>query len=176
MGNFWSRWINSIKKETRILMVGLDAAGKTSLLYKFKLGDTVLTTPTIGFNVETIEYRNLNMHVWDVGGQDRVRPLWRHYFSNVQAIIFVVDAHDRTRIDEAKEELYKILNESSLSDIPLLVYCNKQDLPASMTIAEISDIMDLHGQKRRSWYAQGSSAVTGAGVYEGMDWLAKICK
>ena len=72
------------KKEMRILMVGLDAAGKTTILYKLKLGEIVPTIPTIGFNVETVEYKNISFTVWDVGGQDKIRPLWRHYFQNTE--------------------------------------------------------------------------------------------
>ena len=92
------------KKDVRILMVGLDAAGKTTILYKLKLGEIVTTIPTIGFNVETVEYKNISFTVWDVGGQDKIRPLWRHYFQNPQGLIFVVDSNDRERIQEAKEE------------------------------------------------------------------------
>ena len=77
--------------------VGLDAAGKTTILYKLKLGEIVTTIPTIGFNVETVEYKNIQFTVWDVGGQDKIRPLWRHYFSNTQGLIFVVDSNDRDR-------------------------------------------------------------------------------
>ena len=83
------------KKEMRILMVGLDAAGKTTILYKLKLGEIVTTVPTIGFNVETVEYKNISFTVWDVGGQDKIRPLWRHYYQNTQGLIFVVDSNDR---------------------------------------------------------------------------------
>ena len=90
-------------KEMRILMVGLDAAGKTTILYKLKLGEIVTTIPTIGFNVETVEYKNISFTVWDVGGQDKIRPLWRYYFQNTQGIIFVVDSNDRDRIAEARE-------------------------------------------------------------------------
>merc|ERR1712195_452377 len=77
------------KKDCRILMVGLDAAGKTTILYKLKLGEVVTTIPTIGFNVETVEYKNIAFTVWDVGGQDKIRPLWRHYYTNTEGIIFV---------------------------------------------------------------------------------------
>eukprot|EP00456_Euglypha_rotunda_P045277 TRINITY_DN3583_c0_g1_i7.p1 TRINITY_DN3583_c0_g1~~TRINITY_DN3583_c0_g1_i7.p1 ORF type:complete len:125 (+),score=26.96 TRINITY_DN3583_c0_g1_i7:137-511(+) len=98
---FWSRMFG--KKEMRILMVGLDAAGKTTILYKLKLGEVVTTIPTIGFNVETVEYKNISFTVWDVGGQDKIRPLWRHYYQNTQGIIFVVDSNDRDRIDDSKE-------------------------------------------------------------------------
>uniref|UniRef100_A0A672G588 ADP-ribosylation factor 4 n=1 Tax=Salarias fasciatus TaxID=181472 RepID=A0A672G588_SALFA len=86
------------KKQMRILMVGLDAAGKTTILYKLKLGEVVTTIPTIGFNVETVEYKNICFTVWDVGGQDKIRPLWRHYFQNTQGLIFVVDSNDRERV------------------------------------------------------------------------------
>merc|ERR1712100_372560 len=78
------------KREMRILMVGLDAAGKTTILYKLKLGEIVTTIPTIGFNVETVEYKKINFTVWDVGGQDKIRPLWRHYYQNTQGLILVV--------------------------------------------------------------------------------------
>jgi len=97
------------KKQMRILMVGLDAAGKTTILYKLKLGEIVTTIPTIGFNVETVEYKNICFTVWDVGGQDKIRPLWRHYFQNTQGLIFVVDSNDRERITEAQEELQKMV-------------------------------------------------------------------
>ncbi|KAJ8467145.1 hypothetical protein OPV22_029697 [Ensete ventricosum] len=82
------------KKEMRILMVGLDSAAKTTILYKLKLEEIVTTIPTIGFNVETVEYKNISFTVWDVGGQDKIRPLWRHYFQNAQGLIFVVDSND----------------------------------------------------------------------------------
>ncbi|VDM15217.1 unnamed protein product [Wuchereria bancrofti] len=101
------------KKQVRILMVGLDAAGKTTILYKLKLGEIVTTIPTIGFNVETVEYKNISFTVWDVGGQDKIRPLWRHYFQNTQGLIFVVDSNDRERIEESRAELHKMLSEVS---------------------------------------------------------------
>lgn len=90
-------------------LVGLDAAGKTTILYKLKLGEIVTTIPTIGFNVETVEYKNICFTVWDVGGQDKIRPLWRHYFQNTQGLIFVVDSNDRERITEAQDELQKMV-------------------------------------------------------------------
>merc|ERR1711948_108739 len=94
------------KKDVRILMVGLDAAGKTTILYKLKLGEIVTTIPTIGFNVETVEYKNISFTVWDVGGQDKIRPLWRHYYQGTQGLIFVVDSNDRDRIQESHDELH----------------------------------------------------------------------
>jgi ADP-ribosylation factor protein 1 len=167
--NLFDRFMG--KKEMRILMVGLDAAGKTTILYKLKLGEIVTTIPTIGFNVETVEYKNIQFTMWDVGGQDKIRPLWRHYFQNTQAIIFVVDSNDRDRIVEAREELQRMLNEDELRDAILLVFANKQDLPNAMNAAEITDKLGLHSLRQRAWYIQSTCATSGDGLYEGLDWL-----
>ncbi|KAB5556096.1 hypothetical protein OIU76_003187 [Salix suchowensis] len=160
------------KKEMRILMVGLDAAGKTTILYKLKLGEIVTTIPTIGFNVETVEYKNISFTVWDVGGQDKIRPLWRFYFQNTQGLIFVVDSNDRDRVVEARDELHRMLNEDELRDAVLLVFANKQDLPNAMNAAEITDKLGLHSLRQRHWYIQSTCATSGEGLYEGLDWLS----
>ncbi|KAF2295379.1 hypothetical protein GH714_032706 [Hevea brasiliensis] len=160
------------RKEMRILMVGLDAAGKTTILYKLKLGEIVTTIPTIGFNVETVEYKNVSFTVWDVGGQDKIRPLWRHYFQNTQGLIFVVDSNDRERISEARDELHRMLSEDELRDATLLVFANKQDLPNAMTVSEITDKLGLHSLRQRRWYIQATCATSGQGLYEGLDWLS----
>ncbi|KAJ4297072.1 Arf GTPase arf1 [Collariella sp. IMI 366227] len=171
-------WLSLLmkQKEMRILMVGLDAAGKTTILYKLKLGEVVTTIPTIGFNVETVEYRNIQFTVWDVGGQDKIRPLWRHYFQNTQGIIFVVDSNDRDRVPEAREELQRMLNEDELRDALLLVFANKQDLPNAMSVAEITDKLGLHSLRQRTWYIQSTCATSGDGLFEGLDWLAQEIK
>ncbi|XP_072926808.1 ADP-ribosylation factor 1-like [Hemitrygon akajei] len=159
------------KKEMRILMVGLDAAGKTTILYKLKLGEIVTTIPTIGFNVETVEYKNVSFTVWDVGGQDKIRPLWRHYFQNTQGLIFVVDSNDRERVSEAREELTRMLAEEELNGAVLLVLANKQDLPNAMTASEITDKLGLHQMHTRSWYIQATCATSGDGLCDGLEWL-----
>lgn len=104
--------------------------GTDPLLARARNTDTILHK---GFNVETVEYKNIQFTVWDVGGQDKIRPLWRHYFQNTQGIIFVVDSNDRDRVVEAREELQRMLNEDELRDALLLVFANKQDLPVSAT-------------------------------------------
>merc|ERR1712139_31668 len=160
------------KKDCRILMVGLDAAGKTTILYKLKLGEVVTTIPTIGFNVETVEYKNISFTVWDVGGQDKIRPLWCHYYQNTQGIIFVVDSNDRERVGEAKDELNRMLSEDELRDGVLLVLSNKSDLPQAMTAAETADKLGLHSLRNRQWFIQATCATNGEGLYEGLDWLS----
>ncbi|XP_067861382.1 ADP-ribosylation factor 5 [Heptranchias perlo] len=160
------------KQQMRILMVGLDAAGKTTILYKLKLGEIVTTIPTIGFNVETVEFKNICFTVWDVGGQDKIRPLWRHYFQNTQGLIFVVDSNDRERVQESVEELQKMLQEDELRDAVLLIFANKQDLPNAMPVAELSDKLGLQRLNKRTWYVQATCATQGSGLYEGLDWLS----
>ncbi|CAH1373124.1 hypothetical protein MTP99_014558 [Tenebrio molitor] len=161
------------KKQLRILMVGLDGAGKTTVLYKLKFGEIVTTIPTIGFNVEMVEYKNIMFTVWDVGGQDKIRRLWRHYFQNTQGIIFVVDSSDRDRIEEAGKELQSLMLEHELQNAVLLVLANKQDLPISMTTPEIAEKMQLNGLHDRKWHIQGSCALKGNGLYEGFEWLSR---
>ena len=91
------------ERHAKILMLGLDAAGKTTVLYKLKLNEVVSTIPTIGFNVETVKPgKNVSFTVWDVGGQDKIRPLWRHYFTGTEGLVFVVDSADKTRFSEGK--------------------------------------------------------------------------
>lgn len=154
-------------------MVGLDAAGKTTILYKLKLGEVVTTIPTIGFNVETVDYKNISFTVWDVGGQDKIRPLWRHYYQNTQGLIFVVDSNDRDRVEDAREELHRMLNEDELREAVILVFANKQDLPNAMTAAEVTDKLGLHTIRGRNWYIQSTIATTGDGLFEGLDWLSR---
>ncbi|EMS50929.1 ADP-ribosylation factor [Triticum urartu] len=125
-----------------------------------------------GFNVETVEYKNISFTVWDVGGQDKIRPLWRHYFQNTQGLIFVVDSNDRDRVVEARDELHRMLNEDELRDAVLLVFANKQDLPNAMNAAEITDKLGLHSLRQRHWYIQSTCATSGEGLYEGLDWLS----
>lgn len=94
--------------------------------------------------------------MWDVGGQDKIRPLWRHYFQGTQGLIFVVDSNDRERASEAAEELGKMLREEELKDVILLVLANKQDLPNAMSVAEITDKLGLHSLGNRKWYIQAT--------------------
>ncbi|XP_055907431.1 ADP-ribosylation factor 2-like [Eupeodes corollae] len=161
------------KENMRILMIGLDAAGKTTILYKLKIGDVVTTIPTIGFNVETVEYKNFRFTVWDVGGQTTIRQLWYHYFQNSKAIIYVVDSSDRERIDKAESELSAVLESDELRDAKILLLANKQDLPNALTPSQLADKMKMHDRKHE-WYVQGTCAQTGSGLYEGLDNLHRM--
>ncbi|KAL4732692.1 ADP-ribosylation factor, Arf Arf6 [Fusarium chlamydosporum] len=159
MGGQFSKMMGKIfgSKEMRLLMLGLDAAGKTTILYKLKLGQDVTTIPTVGFNVETVTYKNVKFNVWDVGGQDKIRPLWRHYFSGTQGLIFVIDSSDRNRMEEARQELHRIINDP-------------------MKPQEVTEALQLSKLKDKVWYVVPSCATTGEGLLEGLAWLSNNVK
>mmetsp|Transcript_48051 Transcript_48051/g.79867 ORF Transcript_48051/g.79867 Transcript_48051/m.79867 type:complete len:181 (-) Transcript_48051:160-702(-) len=175
MGIYISRVLDSLSgiEQKKILMLGLDAAGKTTILFKLKLGDALHTIPTIGFNVEQVKYKKLEFTIWDVGGQDKIRALWRHYFDGNDALIFVVDAQDTERIDLARETLEWLLGEDQLRNSKLLVFANKQDLPGALTSGALAEKLGLSSVRNRWWYIQSSCAVTGEGLYEGLDSLSR---
>eukprot|EP01126_Amoeba_proteus_P024013 TRINITY_DN2411_c0_g2_i3.p1 TRINITY_DN2411_c0_g2~~TRINITY_DN2411_c0_g2_i3.p1 ORF type:complete len:182 (-),score=18.78 TRINITY_DN2411_c0_g2_i3:92-637(-) len=160
-------------QKVRILMVGLDAAGKTTILYRLKLGEVVTTIPTLGFNVETVKYNNISFTVWDVGGQERIRRLWRHYYEDTDGLIYVVDANDRVRIQESARELRAILSEEALRDAAVLVFCNKQDLPEAASVADVANALGMSSIRQKDWHVQASIATSGDGLIEGLDWLSK---
>eukprot|EP00759_Apiculatamorpha_spiralis_P020114 PhF_6_TR25639/c1_g1_i1/m.36059/K07937/ARF1; ADP-ribosylation factor 1 len=174
--NYFKRMFGK-RKEFRTLMVGLDAAGKTTILYRLKLGEVVTTIPTIGFNVETLEYSGNSFTCWDVGGPDKLRPLWRHYFTNTNALINVVDSHDIDRISYAADELAKMLREDELRDCVVLVFANKQDLPGALSAQELTGRMGLPTLCRNHrWYVVACCATSGEGLYEGLEWLNENAK
>ncbi|KAF8821903.1 ADP ribosylation factor ARF1 [Cardiosporidium cionae] len=162
------------RKEVRILILGLDNAGKTTILYRLQLNEVVSTVPTIGFNVETLIYKNVKFHVWDLGGQQNIRPYWRCYYANANAIIYVVDSADPDRLADSRTELLLILQEEEIQGLSLLIFANKQDIEGAMTADEISKGLGLTSIRDRPWAIFKSSAVKGHGLQEGLDWLVSI--
>lgn len=160
-------------KEKRILILGLDGAGKTTILYQLQVGEVVTTIPTIGFNVETVTLQNIKFQVWDLGGQTSIRPYWRCYYSETDAIIYVVDSADTDRMGVSKQELVSMLEEEELKKAKLLVFANKQDLPNAMAVADVSKSLGLTALKNRSWQIFKTSALKGEGLEEGMEWLVE---
>ena len=204
-------------KEVRILILGLDNAGKTTILYRLQneSDEAVQTIPTIGFNVETLQYKNIKVsktdcfgnlalflllvvfgkltwltewltnsplifsaqfQVWDLGGQTSIRPYWRCYYPNTDAIVFVVDSADTERMPVAKGELAAMLEEEDLKDAILLVFANKQDQKGAMNAEQISDALGLPEVRNRQWSIQETSALKGKGLFEGFDWLVTCIK
>lgn len=164
--------------EYRLLILGFDASGKTSILYKFKLNEFVQTIPTIGFNVETIKHNNSNLTIWDVGGCDKIRPLIRFYFENTKGLIFVIDSQDKCRYRQVdiKDELWRMFGEETLRNVPVLIYLNKMDVNDGLQPQNIISEMKLNEIRHRRWHIQPCSAKTGDGLYEGLDWLVRAIK
>ena len=127
----------------RICMLGLDASGKTTLAYRMNLGEITTVIPMIGMNIELAERDGVSFTVWDVGGRSQIRPLWRHFWQNSNGVIFVVDANDRARLDDAREELRRLFNEDDLRDLVFLVLSNKHELPNAMRADELRDALQL---------------------------------
>ncbi|GLJ29105.1 hypothetical protein SUGI_0573870 [Cryptomeria japonica] len=160
-------------KESRILILGFDAAGKTTILYNLQLGEVIRSFPTVGFNVETLDYKNARFVVWDVGGQENMRHLWREYIGkSCKGVVYVVDSGDRECIYEAIEMLHRIMSEQSLRNVALLLFANKQDSPNAMTCDEISEKLDLQSLTQCRCHVQGSCAISGKGLLDGLDWLS----
>ena len=168
---------NKQSSNLRILMIGLDSAGKTSTLLSLKNLEKQQTIPTVGYNVETIIYKNTKLNIWDIGGQTNIRPLWRRHFLGTQAIIFVIDSADADRFEEAKTILYQSLESNELADIPLIILANKQD---QVNASSIDQIVRFFGFDRnlgnRPWKIEGTCATNGEGLGKVAEWLYQQIK
>jgi len=159
------------EKEARILMLGLDNAGKTTILKKLSEEDISHIMPTQGFNIKSLVQDNFKLNVWDIGGQKTIRPYWSNYFESSDALVYVIDSSDRRRLEESGQELAELVAEDKLGGIPLLVFANKQDLLNAVPAEEISESLNLDAIKDRTWTIQACSAKSGEGLQDGMEWL-----
>ncbi|KAI2658336.1 ADP-ribosylation factor-like protein 3 [Labeo rohita] len=160
-------------QEVRILLLGLDNGGKTTLLKQLASEDITHITPTQGFNIKSVQSQGFKLNVWDIGGQRKIRPYWRNYFENTDVLIYVIDSADRKRFEETGQELAELLDEEKLSGVPVLVFANKQDLLTAAPASEIAEGLNLHTIRDRVWQIQSCSALTGEGVQDGMNWVCK---
>mmetsp|Transcript_63031 Transcript_63031/g.131009 ORF Transcript_63031/g.131009 Transcript_63031/m.131009 type:complete len:179 (-) Transcript_63031:455-991(-) len=165
----WERVFS--KGNFKMIIIGLDNAGKTTTLYKLHLGEVVVTQPTIGSNVEQIQHKNIRFECWDLGGQESLRPSWISYYTNSNAVVLVVDSTDRERIGSVKNELQKLLVVEELKHACILVLANKQDLREAMGAGEMSESLELHKIQSHEWHIQACCALTGEGLYQGLDWV-----
>ncbi|KAF9652090.1 GTP-binding protein [Thelephora ganbajun] len=161
------------EREMRILFLGLDNAGKTTILKRLNGEDIMTVSPTLGFNIKTFMHEGYTLNIWDVGGQRTLRPYWRNYFEQTDAIVWVVDSGDRLRMEDCKAELHTLLQEDRLSGASLLVFANKQDIGGAVTSAEIRTALDLDGIKSHQWSIMSCSAVTGYNIVEGINWVVE---
>mmetsp|Transcript_20635 Transcript_20635/g.53622 ORF Transcript_20635/g.53622 Transcript_20635/m.53622 type:complete len:181 (-) Transcript_20635:1229-1771(-) len=169
-GRLWSLWG---KEQHKLIIVGLDNAGKTTILYQFLMNEVVVTHPTIGSNLEEVTVNNLHFLMWDVSGQEGLsgRETWPLYYSGAKCLILVVDSSDRERVPIIREELHTMMAHEDLKDALLLVYANKQDAAEALSAAEISTMLGLAKLKGRSYHIQACCALTGEGLYPGMEWV-----
>jgi small GTP-binding protein len=158
-----------------VMMLGLDAAGKTTILYKLcrRFGEVQHFVPTIGMNIEILEHSNFIIKALDVGGADRIRLLWRPLYEESSALIFVVDCSDFDRIEVSIGELNRLLEDEVFSGKPLLVFANKQDFAASLSTEALAELLGLNSIAGREWRIEGTIAIQGKGVNQGLDWLAQ---
>eukprot|EP01080_Neovahlkampfia_damariscottae_P005766 gene5766-9587_t len=179
MGNIIKSWFDYFSgiEECKIFIAGLDAAGKTTILYKLKLGDEpIRTIPTIGFNVESVLLKNIHMNLWDVGGRDKIFPLYTHYFVNLDAFVIVVDSNDSERFVDVKEKVLHFLHDDEkLKDVVVLIFANKQDMKGAASTSEIVEKLNLTEIKQK-WKIQPCSAIKDEGLYEGFCWIADEIK
>ena len=173
MGHFFSYILRKPKKEKQIVFVGLDSAGKTSMVNRMMTGQVTKPNHTMGYMFEIFSYKEYQIASFDFGGHgERMRDLWRHYYHNIDFLIYVFDSDDKTRLDENNRTLEeKVLNCSGT--IPLLFLANKQDMENSFSAKEISDIYNLDKIKNRKWDIIGTSVMTGEGIEETLDYIIK---
>ncbi|NXF02834.1 ARL14 protein, partial [Smithornis capensis] len=165
-------------KQANILMLGLDFAGKSTLLYKFRYKDVFLTIPTIGFNVDMIETgRGFTLTFWDVGGQEKMRQLWSNFLEDADGLLYVVDSSDKRRLEESRREFELILKNESLKNVPVVVLANKQDLPGALNAEEITRRFKMKKYcSDRNWYVQPCCATTGEGLAEALQRVTMFAK
>ncbi|KFH49064.1 ADP-ribosylation factor-like protein-like protein [Hapsidospora chrysogenum ATCC 11550] len=171
-------------KEMRILMLGLDNAGKTTIVKKIMGEDINTVSPTLGFIIKTIDYDGWVIDPtgalsWDVGGQKTLRSYWRNYFEKTDALIWVVDATDRLRIEDCRDELHGLLQEE-VRTIPrailLLVFANKTDVEGCMDEKEILSALELASIRTHRWHVLRCSAMTGRNLKQGLAWVVDDAK
>ncbi|CAI9619466.1 unnamed protein product [Staurois parvus] len=170
--------VHSKVKQARILILGLDAAGKSTVLYKFKFKEPFSTIPTVGFNVEMIQTeKHLQLTIWDVGGQEKLRSLWCYYFENTDGLVYVVDSTNKETLDESKKEFQHILQNELIKNVPVVVLANKQDVPGALDAEEITRKFNMKKYcSDRDWYVQPCCALSGQGLAEGFSKVSEFVK
>ncbi|XP_031474805.1 ADP-ribosylation factor-like protein 2 isoform X1 [Nymphaea colorata] len=185
------RKIKRREKEMRILIVGLDNSGKTTIVLRINGEDTSVISPTLGFNIKTIKYQRCSLckdkgapcedtrhvqdyclNIWDIGGQKTIRSYWRNYFEQTDGLVWVVDSSDDRRLNDCRLELHNLLKEERLAGASLLILANKQDIQGALSPTEITKMLKLEDlDTNRHWKIFGCSAYTGEGLLEAFNWL-----
>jgi ADP-ribosylation factor related protein 1 len=171
------------KSEFHVLILGIDKAGKTTLLEKLKTlysdieglpPDRIV--PTVGLNIGRVEAHKSKLIFWDLGGQLGLRTIWEKYYEEAHAVLYVVDSVSKTRFEDTKSTLEKVLRHPDLQGAPVLIFANKQDLAGAVNAEELSQFLDIKEQNGRLTRVQGISAYEGSGIQEGVLWLVENMK
>eukprot|EP01084_Bolivina_argentea_P241352 405208_1 len=173
MGNTAVQDFGKHNKPIKTLIVGLDNSGKTVLLYKLKTNELITSVPSVGFNTETVKYKEVLFEMSDLG---RFTDMYHHYYADTQFVIFVIDSNDKDRICDAKDILHKMFAEDTLKYAKFLIFANKQDLKNAVSVQEITDKLDVNNISNRMWKVIGCSVITGDGLHNGLDWLLVLPK
>jgi small GTP-binding protein len=174
MGNFFGTWRWKEFPESNIILIGLDNSGKTTILQKTKMEEKQTST-IIGFNVETVGYKKININSWDIGGRMKINKLEKYYYEGANALIFVIDSSDKERFPDIKDLIKKYSEEELLKNLSILIFANKQDIPGSLNCSEIVDKLEIRNWKR-NWQIQPCQAINSEGLAEGFDWILKQIK
>uniref|UniRef100_A0A7N0V4Q8 ADP-ribosylation factor-like protein 8B n=1 Tax=Kalanchoe fedtschenkoi TaxID=63787 RepID=A0A7N0V4Q8_KALFE len=173
-------WLRSFKQEMELSLIGLQNAGKTSLVNAIATGayseDMI---PTVGFNMKKVTKGNVTIKLWDLGGQRRFRSMWERYCRGVSAIVdcrYVVDAADRDSVPISRSELHDLLTKPSLSGIPLLVLGNKIDKSEALSKQALLDQLELESIKDREVCCYMISCKDSVNIDAVIDWLIKHSK
>ncbi|CAH0481503.1 unnamed protein product [Peronospora belbahrii] len=180
---FWGLWDYLFSKaELHLLIVGLDDAGKTTLLEQVKgiFGKKPgipleKIPPTVGLNIARVDIRRSRIICWDLGGQERLRAIWNKYYSESHGIVFVIDSANDRRFQEAKETLHAMLSNSELSGVPLLVLANKMDLVDARNVNFITGMLGLE-EHHGTMASYSICALTTEGIEGAMNWLVDAVK
>lgn len=172
--------LSSKKKEAKVLCIGLDNSGKSTIINSIKANDFQVSViqPTTGFNTEKVSIKGMLFTIFDMSGGTRYRNLWEHYFSEVDAVIFVVDVSDKMRVVVAKEELDFMLAHDDFKprNIPILLLANKVDLQGGASVGEIKCDLELDKIRSKKWNIIGCNGKNGDGVETGFDWLIQAIR
>ncbi|MHA1231347.1 MAG: ADP-ribosylation factor family protein [Candidatus Helarchaeota archaeon] len=169
--SWFKKIFSKTKKNIKLVMIGLDNAGKTSILNYLKSGEMTQTIPTMGVNYESVKFKNLTFNCYDIGGQTAFRQFWGEAVQDCNALLFVVDSADRERIEESKKEIIQIIKEFLPPSVPILIIANKNDIEGHLTEAEIARIFEMPELKEKTWHVQETSVKTGYGLVEAFIWL-----
>ncbi|XP_004140779.1 ADP-ribosylation factor-related protein 1 [Cucumis sativus] len=169
------------KTEFHVLILGIDKAGKTTLLEKLKSLYSNLEglspdriVPTVGLNIGRLEVLNAKLVFWDLGGQPGLRSIWEKYYEEAHAVIYVIDAACPSKFEDSKSALEKVLRHEDLQGAPLLVLANKQDLPEAVSAEELSRYLDLKKLDERVYMFEAVSGYDGMGIKDSVEWLVDI--